>query len=220
MKIKFKIIIFILIILLFAIIIKTTYSKYINTGTAEIKKDIGQWVIVINNNDITTVDEDGNPISQEFYIDTFNWDVDTHTVEGKVSPGRTGNFELIIDPTGTDVSFEYEITIDSPELFLGDPSVTGVSSSDFVLNISDVEIDTGKSVDFSTDASTGVTTIRRRKPLTEIQSDEDLTRLDSLKIEFEWQNNEVNNVSDSKIGMTYNNQISFHVTVNAVQYSN
>ena len=51
MKIKFKIIILILIIILFTIILKTTYSKYINTGTAEIKKDIGQWVIVINNND-------------------------------------------------------------------------------------------------------------------------------------------------------------------------
>ena len=219
MNTKFKVIILILIILVFVIILRTTYSKYINIGTAEVTEDVAKWIIKINDTDITMVDDDGEPISQEFYIDNFTWDIDTHTVEEKVSPGRKGNFELVIDPTDTDVSFEYEITIDKPELFLGDDTVTGVSSDDIVMKISNVDIDSGKTVNFTFDENTKVATITRQKPLIEIQSATDSTRLDTLDIEFEWQNNEDNNAKDSKIGMTYNNQISFHVTVNAIQYT-
>ena len=220
MKNKLKVLILILIILFFIMIIRSTYSKYITEGTAEITENIGQWVIKINNTDITTVDDDGNPNSQEFDIDNFEWDIDEHTIDNKVSPGRTGNFELVIDPTDTDVSFEYEITIDKPELFLGDETVTGVTSDDIVLKITDVDIDTGKTIDFTTDNTTKVATITRVKPLSEIQSNVASTRLDTLKIQFEWENNENNNEKDSKIGMTYNNQISFHVTVNAIQHTN
>ena len=220
MKPKLKVLILILIILIFVLILRSTYSKYITVGTADITKDIGQWVIKINNTDITEVDDDGTPISQEFDIDTFDWDDDEHTIDGKVSPGRKGRFELVVDPTDTDVSFEYEITIDKPELFLGDETVTDVTSDDIVMNISSVQIDTGKTIDFEVDDTTNVTTIHRVKPLSEIKSETTDTRLDTLEIEFEWQNSELNNNKDSKVGKTYNNQISFHVTVNAIQYNN
>lgn len=216
---KIKFLIFILIVLVFILILRSTYSKYITVGTGEISKDIGQWVIKINNTDITEVDEDGNPISQEYDIDTFEWDEDIHTIEERISPGRKGSFELVIDPTDTDVSFEYEITIDKPELDLGDETVTDVTSDDIVMKISDVEIDNGKTVDFTYNNETKKTTITRVKPLSEIKSTVNGTRLDTLHVEFEWENNENNNTKDSKIGKTFNNQIIFHVNVKAVQHT-
>ena len=216
---KIKVLILILIILVFILLLRSTYSKYISVGTAEVNKDIGQWIIKINSVDVTEVDDDGNPIVQEFDIDTFEWSEDTHTVAEKMAPGRKGSFELVIDPTDTDVAFDYEITINKPEIILGDPTVTDVTSDDIVMKISDVEIDTGKTIDFSYDNNTSESTITRFKPLSEIQSADDTTRLDTLNIEFEWENDENNNERDSNIAKTYNNEVLFHVIVKALQHT-
>jgi len=216
---KIKVLILILIIFVFILLLRSTYSKYISVGTAEVNKDIGQWIIKINSVDVTEVDDDGNPIVQEFDIDTFEWSEDTHTVAEKMAPGRKGSFELVIDPTDTDVAFDYEITINKPEIILGDPTVTDVTSDDIVMKISDVEIDTGKTIDFSYDDNTSESTITRFKPLSEIQSADDTTRLDTLNIEFEWENDENNNERDSNIAKTYNNEVLFHVIVKALQHT-
>ena len=88
MKRKYKFLILILIIFLLIIIIRTTYSKYTNKAVAAITKPIGQWIIKVNDTDITSVDDDGNPSSQSFVIDSFSWDTNTHTIDGKIAPGR------------------------------------------------------------------------------------------------------------------------------------
>ena len=107
MKRKYKLLILILIIFLLIIIIRSTYSKYTNKAVAAITKPIGQWIIKVNNTDITEVDDEGEPANQEFVIDTFSWDTTTHVVDNKIAPGRGGSFDIVIDPTDTQVSFNY-----------------------------------------------------------------------------------------------------------------
>ena len=219
MKNKVKLFILILIVIVLVLIIRATYSKYISESSADIERDIGQWIIKVNNTDITGVDEYGNPNVQEFTIDTFTWDDAEHIVEGKIAPSRGGSFEIIIDPTNTQVSFEYSLTIEKPKLKLDESLVTDVTDDDIIMRITNMSEKNGKPVTFTSDNTTFKNVVKRTKLLSEIVSDVESVRLDTIKVDFEWQNNENNNEKDSKIGSVYDNKISFPVKFQAIQYT-
>lgn len=221
MKRKYKLLILILIIFLLIIIIRSTYSKYTNKAVAAITKPIGQWVIKVNNTDITEVDDEGEPANQEFVIDTFSWDTTTHVVDNKIAPGRGGSFDIVIDPTDTQVSFNYSITIDNPVLKV--TGTTEATDDDIVAYITNATAADGKTITFSRDSATGISTITRIKPLSEIQSETNTVRLDTIHVEFEWPNivesgKETNNDADTRIADSSNSKISFPVNFWAIQY--
>ena len=54
-KVKFLIIILILILLIF--ILKSTYSKYVGEAEGDVQATIGQWIIKVNETDITVLPE-------------------------------------------------------------------------------------------------------------------------------------------------------------------
>ena len=221
MKRKYKLLILILIIFLLIIIIRSTYSKYTNKAVAAITKPIGQWVIKVNNTDITEVDDEGEPANQTFVIDTFDWDTTTHVVDGKIAPGRSGSFDIVIDPTDTQVSFNYTITIDNP--ILKTTGTTEATDDDIVAYITSATAADGKTITFSRDSATGISTITRMKPLSEISSETSSIRLDTIHVEFEWPNivesgEETNNDADTRIAESNNNKISFPVNFWAIQY--
>ena len=221
MKRKYKLLILILIIFLLIIIIRSTYSKYTNKAVAAITKPIGQWVIKVNNTDITEVDDEGEPANQTFVIDTFDWDTTTHVVDNKIAPGRGGSFDIVIDPTDTQVSFNYTITINNP--VLKTTGTTEATDDDIVAYITGATAADGKTITFSRDSATGISTITRMKPLSEISSETSSIRLDTIHVEFEWPNivesgEETNNDADTRIAESNNNKISFPVNFWAIQY--
>ena len=114
-KIVRFILVIIILILLFTII-RSTYSKYTNLAVANVEERIGNWVIKINDKDVTTVDEFGNFGVFEIDDFTWNWSESPHVKEPKVAPGMKGYFDLKIDPTGTDVSIKYTLTIDDSKI--------------------------------------------------------------------------------------------------------
>ena len=210
---KKKILIFIIIVVLLILILTSTYSKYVNTSEGSYGKKIGQWEIKINDTDITV---NPNPDTDVvFYIDDFEWDWDSepHVKKPKVAPGMKGNFSLKIDPTGTDVSIKYTIKIDKSVL---------TNVADINLAITGLE-ENGNKVDIDTlpEDDDGNLIIEKVKKLSEIQSENESDRIDNLKIEVTWKNDdtEETNKQDSIVGSEANRQIAMPVKVNVIQYT-
>lgn len=202
---KIRVILVILIVILLVLILRTTFSKYANEATAEINQDVGKWIIKINGTDITTT---GN--STRFNIDNFvwNWQDSPHVKYPKVAPGMKGYFDLIIDPTDTDVSLTYTIEIDDSSVSLPNVNIK-------ILDITELN---GKQLEFTTNPD-GPEIIKRTKMLEEIKSKDETRRLDTIRVQIEWENNEVNNESDSKLGSVANNVVQIPILVNAIQYT-
>ena len=103
---KRRTIIILLIVLICIIYLaaSTTYTSYESNTSAKVESDIANWNIKVNDTLITTA------TTQEINIDTINWNTE-HIREGTAAPGTSGSLEITIDPTDTDVSFDYELTI-------------------------------------------------------------------------------------------------------------
>lgn len=202
---KKKTLILIVILVILVLILRATYSKYTNEASAMVKERIGQWVIKINDQDIT---ED----IKEFVISDFTWDWANapHVKEPKVAPGMTGNFNLKIDPTGSDVSIKYTITIDEAALR---------KIADIDLEITGVTLNGEKQI-LSKDEN-GNIVIEEIKKLEQIKSENEADRIDNLNIEVTWQNDdtEEKNKKDSIVGSVANTKITMPIKVNVIQYT-
>ena len=82
-----------------------TYSRYVADTTGNLKMSFAQWQILVNKEDITNSATSSvvlTPIIDENqYIET-----------NKIAPSSTGYFDISIDPSNVDVSFNYAITLD------------------------------------------------------------------------------------------------------------
>ena len=84
--------------------IVTTYSKYVSKATGEFIANIAKWDIKVNDEQITT-----NSLHTVEITPTFAGN--ENLKEGVIAPTAVGYFDIIIDATNVDVSFNYEITI-------------------------------------------------------------------------------------------------------------
>lgn len=96
-----------LVMLIITIIkIGDTYSRYYTSAnTSNLSKDIGEWIIKVNEMDIYS--EDGDTV--EFTLENFGNFTNPNTDPTKISPGNKGYTDIVIDPTGTDVAVRYDI---------------------------------------------------------------------------------------------------------------
>lgn len=215
MKKVIKCILIILIIILLILILKSTYSKYTSKTEGNVYSEIGQWVIKVNNSDITKPDDTDPEKPITFVIDkveNFRWDWESHpnVEKGKIAPGMTGEFYITIDPTGTDTSFDYTVSIDVSELEQTNLKITEISLAD------------GKNFDNKDKLTTDdkdenqIYTCIKRKLLSEIQSE---NPTDTIVVKMEW--TEDDDKIDTELGKNaYGvNDISIPVTVNAIQYT-
>ena len=82
----------------------STYTSYESEVIGNVESNIADWKIKVNDSLITTNNTEG------INIDTIEWETN-HTREGKASPGTSGIITITIDPTTTNVAFDYELTI-------------------------------------------------------------------------------------------------------------
>ena len=82
----------------------STYTSYESEVTGNVESEIADWKIRVNDTLITTDNTEG------INIDSIEWETN-HTREGKASPGTSGVITITIDPTTTNVAFDYELTI-------------------------------------------------------------------------------------------------------------
>lgn len=88
--------------------VQKTYAKYVTTSNGEANLNIARWDIVVNDEHIKNKEELSADITPQ-YVENPN------VAEGVIAPGSIGYFDITIDPTNTDVSFDFEISIDNEE---------------------------------------------------------------------------------------------------------
>ena len=217
---KIRIVILIAILILLALIIQSTYSKYTSKSTGTINRDTADSNKKINDKDITIPDENGQVGIFEIEDFTWDWDSAPNVKPPKVAPGMSGFFKLKIDPTGTQVSIKYTITIDDSKIaeMLAGVGVTGEDLADRInLKITGIK-ENGVEIELPRDDK-GNIVISKIKELEDIQSNDETDRIDELEIKVTWEDNEANNDVDSKIGSVPNNVIKLPILVDVIQWT-
>ena len=173
------------------IYLANTYALLETNAKATITENIGKWQIKLNNTDISQGLSNSFNINDLIYTDNANVD------DNVIAPGRKGYFDIIIDPTGTDVSIRYDVTLD-------------LSSGDYPSNISFnvANIDDNSTILSNINTYSGVIN------LSDIKNNKKVT----LRITIDWQNIAANDASDSSMGTTTNSYINIPATVKVSQY--
>ena len=86
------------------LLITNTYALFETNANAESTLDVGKWKIKLNNQDIS--------LAQTITLNDFTYSASQHTDDGYFAPGRSASFDIIVDTSETDVSVEYEFSID------------------------------------------------------------------------------------------------------------
>lgn len=98
MNLKIKLIIlFVLLIALFSTV-NTTYSRYASEATGSFTTNIASWKIKLNNTDITSSSSNTVTLTPVYVTGT-------NTKAGTIAPGTGGYFDIVVDFTDVDVSF-------------------------------------------------------------------------------------------------------------------
>lgn len=172
--------------------IADTYSKYYTRAhTSSLTKDIGEWVIKVNEMDIYSE----NGASVELVIDKFNNYTNNYASPDKIAPFSEGYTDIVIDPTGTDVAVRYDMQIEVPET-----SVLDLEARLEMISDEEVLIKTGENT------YTGIINL----------SDVQQGKKANIRAYILWMNNEEKNEEDTAIATTEqreNLEISVNLTV-------
>ena len=137
MKKRFKIIFFLLSASITLSIMSHTYSRYVADSIADVQLSISKWQILINENDITNNNVSSIEVAPVIYE---SQNVKNNTV----APSSSGYFDLYIDPSAVEMSFDYTITLEvlnenMPDLLINNYSIINSSNDTEVSVIDDIE---------------------------------------------------------------------------------
>lgn len=85
-------------------LISETYAKYVTTADSTTAAPIARWKILVNNQDVT-MGTTSDSIITPVFPGTDN------ISNGVIAPNAEGYFDLILDASDVDVSFDYSILI-------------------------------------------------------------------------------------------------------------
>lgn len=95
-------------VLITLLVLTDSYALFETNATASSELTIGKWVIKVNNNDIS--------LSETLTLNNFVYSTNSHTADGYFAPGRSAEFQIVIDTSLSEVSVEYELEIDDSPL--------------------------------------------------------------------------------------------------------
>ena len=174
------------------LIINESYAllQTISSGNAEVKT--GSWTIKLNEKNIS------NGITETFTLNNIIYDESNENIEnGYIAPGKSGYFDIVLDPSGTDVAISYEINVRLDECAYPDNIKLSVENT-------------------STDGEVEVigNTFKGLISLNDIKSNKTIT----LKLTLVWENNEEFNESDTNLGTIEANKLKIPITITLNQY--
>lgn len=113
---RFRILLLFISLSLSLSLMSNTYSRYIASTTGDVEVAFAKWQILVNDTDITN--NSSSSISLVPIIDE-NENVKSNTI----APSSKGYFDIIINPSNVDVSFNYSISLnyeneDLPDLVI------------------------------------------------------------------------------------------------------
>ncbi len=170
-------------------LISDSFAVYETLANGTGNFNIGNWTIRLNDMDISS----GQTIS--FVASNFNYSVSSHIENGVIAPGRSGYFDVIIDPEDTDVAIRYDITLDMEQNY-------GENITYYVTDLNGTMVRTGEST------YSGIITLAQI-------ANGDTAR---LRIVVEWTNNSTYDQSDTNLGLTSNASISIPAQITVIQY--
>ena len=109
-----------LILFLLIAVISGTYTRYTNTATGNATIDIAKWSVKIGSTDMKDITTLSVPLTY-----ATNSKIST----GKIAPGGSATFQLVIDPTDSEVAIDYELSV-------GD--ITGLTNTGSKLELTSV----------------------------------------------------------------------------------
>lgn len=165
-----------------------TFSRYTSTATGSDTAKVAPWVVKVNGDDIV--------LNNTFTSNDITWSESEYISDGYIAPSRTGEFGIVIDPSGSKVAMEYSVVID-------ESAMANYSQ----INITGVKVGGTALTEDANGAYTGIITLEEVEANT----------TKSLTVSIEWTNSEANNESDTTIGSTID-EIQIPVTVTVSQY--
>ena len=143
------------------------YAVFNSEVSGNIEFEKGKWNIFVNGTEISS------GIDKEFVIDKINVDNVANVKEGKLAPGVTGDFEISINPTNTNVSVRYDISLNQE----------GLTNKNIKIKSIEETAEGNSLINTAENTYTGI------MPLEKIQTGV----VNNIKDEIEWKNEEENN---------------------------
>ncbi|MDO4377015.1 MAG: hypothetical protein Q4C38_02620 [bacterium] len=165
--------------------ITKTYAVFSSDNQLYVHSDIAKWNIYVNGSHINLKDN---------FIVSDN----SRVADKRIAPGTSGYFDIVIDPSDTQVAFRYDLTFDFSKL-----------GSNFAIE----KIEETQGIDV---IKTGENTFSNIITLDDINSGV----TNNIRVYIKWTNSEDENEGDSAIGLLKNNTIKIPVMVMATQYFN
>ena len=184
--------------------IANMYALYKEQLQSDYTNLLGVWAIKVNRVDISSGEEN---LTFTMTEDNLQYMPSNSVKDGKIAPGRQACFEIIIDPTNTDVSILYTLKIKLSEITEAKMSLVQVENY-FQKDGSTDEV-TNETVYTGTESHTAVI------PIGKINE----KYINHIKLYFEWSNLEENNESDSTLGATDSAKLSVPLEINLKQYT-
>lgn len=188
---------------LFLCFMSNTYSRYVADTTGNLKMSFAQWQILVNNDDIT------NNFTSSINL-TPVIDKNKYVEDNKIAPSSSGYFDISIDPSNVDVSFNYSILLELVNDNIPDLMITkyAILDSDYSEN----DVITYKNIDNNLiQGSLDVEHITT--PTDEIQ--EHSFEPFIIRICFEWYEGEDETMSDDADTLIGNNALNNELEIRA-----
>lgn len=196
MKTRIKIMLVFMSLALTVSLMSNTYSRYVADTTGSLEVQFAKWKILVNETDITS----GNVSSIEL---TPVVDANENVAKNKLAPSSEGYFDIEIDPTDVEVSFDYEISLEVLNENIPDLLVTKYS---LIKGDTDLDKDTIKMNDIVDNVISG--TFRYKNVASgsdEVFAFEPFT----IRVYFEWIDKEevstMSDEADTQIGLNAEN---------------
>lgn len=109
MKTRVKILAVFIILSFTLSIMSNTYSRYVTDTTGDVEMVFAKWQILVNNEDITQSNSSSIEITPTILANE-------NVAENKLAPTSEGYYDIVIDPSNVDVSFNYKISINDSEM--------------------------------------------------------------------------------------------------------
>lgn len=114
---KFKLLALLISLSITMCIMSNTYSKYAADTTGNIEVSLAKWQILVNTTDIT----DG--VDRTLTV-TPTIETNSNVAANKIAPASTGYFDIEVDPSNVEVSFNYRITLSAANQNMPDIKMT------------------------------------------------------------------------------------------------
>lgn len=182
-----------------------TYSRYVAGATNNIKIQFSKWEIKVNNTDIS------NGSSSTILLEPI-MDENENIAANTIAPSSTGYFDIAIDPTNVEVSFNYTVTIDVINENIPDLIISKYA----ILDNTYQEGDTIQTTSLTSDGIIGTFNYNENTPFEPF----------TIRVFFEWYegtNETMNNESDTLIGndaAINNTELQINATISFEQKLN